>query len=178
MVYSTSNINIQLIKKESDSKNDDSIIIRKNLAYNEFELSYTERDGTDTAIVFSTVGMTHAKVLEYVYILLKNQSLDNEPYAFIQVNNPAMPRVIFAGDKFEQVYYREHVYEMISTGLDLLDTTSSQKKDRLVVKKAKKTQMDCTGCGDTVRSGGCARENVRPQHLFFDEDDPDYTYYE
>lgn len=169
MAYSTSSINIQLIKKEGDSKNDDMILIKKNLEYNEFELTYVERDGSSPAILFRSLSMSHAKVLEYVYILLKNQSLDSEPYAFIQVNNPAMPRVMFKGDKFHDVYYRDHVYEMISTGLDLLDTTSSEKKTPLVVKKPKKAQKACTG-------GGCVRENIRPQHLFFDEDEDDYYY--
>jgi len=178
MAYSASIINIQLIKKASDSKNDDNISIKKNLEYNEFELTYTERDGSSPAIVFKTLSMSHAKVLEYVYIMLKNQSLDNEPYELIQVNNPAMPRVIFKGDKFKDVYYREHVYDLISTGLDLLDTTEVERKKKAPIVK-KKVNTYCSNHYDTLRSeSACAREGLSRQHLFFDEDGEVYDDYE
>ena len=178
MAYSTSSINIQLIKKEGDSKNDDMILIKKNLEYNEFELTYVERDGSSPAILFRSLSMSHAKVLEYVYILLKNQSLDSEPYEFIQVNNPAMPRVMFKGDQFQDVYYRDHVYEMVSTGLDLLDTTSLEsKKKAITVKKATEIKSaskydDYCYKSDMERTASCcAREGLRRQHMFFDEPD-------
>ena len=34
---------------------------------------------------------------------------------------PAMPRVILSGVKFHETYHREHVYDMVSAGMDYLD---------------------------------------------------------
>jgi hypothetical protein len=41
--------------------------------------------------------------MNYLYILLKNQFLDEEGYQKLQLSLPAMPRMIVSGDKFKQV---------------------------------------------------------------------------
>lgn len=124
MAYSAK-IELVLINDRSakEGNNDDKIVIRKNLDYNEFEITYTERSGLDTPVVYKTTGMYYEKVLNYVYMFLKNQYADDEPYHHVQVNIPAMPRVIMSSSKFKEVYFREHLYDLISTGLDLLETT-------------------------------------------------------
>ena len=83
---------------------------------------------------------------------------------------PALPRVIVSGDKFKDVYYREHFYELVGFGLDSLETVSktptrptTSKCPNLMIQRAQAAldyaaQMNA----DTARF-------IRPQHLFFDE---------
>ena len=121
MAYSDTVIDICLINT-SNCKEDDKIRIRKNLEFGDYEVVYTDQNNGEP-ITFKSSSMYRARVLEYVYMLLKNQSLDEEGYLNIQVNLPSMPRVIVSGDKFKDVYYRDHFQELIGTGLDLLDTS-------------------------------------------------------
>jgi hypothetical protein len=58
-----------------------------------------------------------------MYLLFKNQSLDEEAPCQVQVNLPSMPRVIVSGDKFQGLYYREHFSELIDSGLDFMDNS-------------------------------------------------------
>jgi len=118
MSYSTTSISIMMIK--NDSISDDTIRIYKNRVTNDFEITYIDyNDGNP--ITHKAYGMYRARVLEYVYMILKNQALDNEGYDSIQFNLPAMPRVIVSGSDFKDLYKREHFYELIGTGLDMLE---------------------------------------------------------
>lgn len=133
MAYSTK-IEIILINDRSakDENKDDKVVIKKNLDYNEFEVTYTEHSGLDTPVVYKSTGMYREKVLEYVYMLVKNQYADDEPYKHVQVNIPAMPRVILSSQKFNEVYFREHLCDLISTGLDMLESTHVVKSKPVV----------------------------------------------
>ena len=121
MAYSDTMIDICLINT-SNWKEDDKIRIRKNLEFGDYEVVYIDQNNGEP-ITFKSSSMYRARVLEYIYMLLKNQSLDEQGYLNIQVNLPSMPRVIVSGDKFKDVYYRDHFQELIGTGLDLLDTS-------------------------------------------------------
>lgn len=116
-----SNLSIQIVMIRDDDK-DDTISIAKDLVTNEFVVTYTDENDGDP-VVHKMSGLYHAKVLDYVYMLLKNQYLDEERFERVQVNMPAMPRMIVNGSKFSDIYYRQHFYELIGFGLDNLEAT-------------------------------------------------------
>ena len=128
MSYSDTSIQINLINSfHGEGEKDDTIRIRKDLDLNEFELTYTDQnDGTP--VIHLVTGMYRARVMEYLYMLLKNQALDEEGYSSIQVTVPAMPRVMISAEKMKDLYYREHFLDVIGTGLDLLDNVESLTK--------------------------------------------------
>jgi len=173
MSYSSSKIELLLINDRSakDGNQDDKVVIRKNLEYNDFEVTYTERSGLDEPTVYSSTGMYREKVLDYIYMVVKNQYADDEPYHHVQLNIPAMPRVILSASKFKEVYFREHLYDLISTGLDLLETTKLVKNDVLPTPNpnAPSVSNNHNYYGDgrwpSARSsvGGAV-----PQHLYWD----------
>lgn len=119
---SVTSLSIQIVMIRSDEK-DDTISIAKDLMTNEFVVTYTDENDGDP-VVHKMSGLYHAKVLDYVYMLLKNQYLDEEGFESVQVNMPAMPRMIVNGSKFSDIYYRQHFYELIGFGLDNLENTA------------------------------------------------------
>jgi hypothetical protein len=106
---------------ESDEMDDNMVYIRKNLDTNEFLIRYMDANG-GKPIVHELSSLYSKKVLDYVYYLLKNQYLDEEGFSQFQVNMPGMPRMIVSGEKFKDVYYREHFHELLAFGLDTLET--------------------------------------------------------
>jgi hypothetical protein len=130
MDLSDTAIMIRLIKDRSNELCDDNITIRKNLTTGDYDVKYTDTNG-GSPLAYKTTDLYRVRVMEYVYMLFKNLSLDEDGYVAIQVDLPSMPRVLVSGDKFKDVYYRDHFYELIGTGLDLLETStkvSSEKK--------------------------------------------------
>lgn len=149
---------IYLINDSKSSKGDDTIRIVKNYDLNEFEIMYTDQnDGTP--ITHLVTGLYRARVLDYLYILFKNQALDEQGYTSVQLTLPAMPRLIVSADKFKDLYYREHFMEAIADSLDLLENVTSKKK------KVYSYSNDYT----TPVSRRSTANGVLPQHLFFDE---------
>jgi hypothetical protein len=152
-------IQIYLIRKDGASNSDDEIMIKKNLDTNEFTVTYTDSNDGDT-IKHRMEGLYHAKVLDYVYYLMKNQFLDEEGFDKFQINMPALPRMIVGGDKFKDVYYRNHFYDLIGFGLDSLETTTSVKKVEDLRRARQLTEL--------MNRYSTPSSNAR-QHLFFDE---------
>jgi hypothetical protein len=76
--------------------------------------------------------MNRDEVLDYLYNVFKNQSLDDMGYEHIQITLPALPRIIIKGEKLKDLYYREHFLELFESSLDILDkitvVSSSNKK--------------------------------------------------
>jgi hypothetical protein len=133
--------------------------------------TYTERYGLDDAVIYKSTGMYREKVLEYVYMVVKNQYADDEPYNHVQVNIPAMPRVILSASKFGEVYYREHLNDLISTGLDLLESTKLVKKDVLPTPNYNDTSASYNHNYYPDLQAPSARSSapgVVPQHLYWD----------
>jgi hypothetical protein len=97
-----------------------------------------------------------------LYMLFKNQALDEEGYKSVQLTLPAMPRVIVSGEKFKDLYYREHFLELIGNSLDMLENVTSEKKIPAVRRESWVYETPAP----TRRS---TAPGVRPQHLFFDE---------
>ena len=161
------------LTRDNESKNDDRILIRKNFATNEFVLTYI--DPTPSAKGTPTkeriVGMYHAQVMEYIYMLLKNQYIDEEKYKQLQISLPAMPSMILSVDKLSDLYYRDHLQELISFGLDTLDNASKANFTR----EARDAAVQRRFTRDAEREEALRREMERepysrPQHLFFDDE--------
>ena len=121
-------IEIVMIKDASNNKWDDRIVIKKDMSYNEFQVTYSEKS-TGTSFTQKLTGLYREKVMQYVYMLLKNQSLDEEGYTSFQINMVAMPGIIVGADKLKDLYYRDHFYEMIGSGLDLMDNCDTVEKN-------------------------------------------------
>jgi len=159
MVYSDASIAIHLINGRSSST-DDMILIRKDLSLDEFEVTYKEYNDGDP-IVHTVNGLYRSRLIDYLYMVIKNQSLDEESYESIQLTLPAMPRIIVSGDKFKDLYYREHFLELIGTSIDLFENVAVKKKVPSVHRSSWAYQ--------TPVSGRSTAPGVRPQHLYFDD---------
>lgn len=165
MAYSDTSVCINLIKNVSAKNGDDVVTIRKNFDTNDFEIIY--RDQNDgTPVVHHVSGLYRDRVIDYLYVLFKNQSLDDEGYTSVQLTLPALPRLIVSGEKFKDLYYREHFLEAVGTGLDLLDNTEAVKKAPSVRRFTSMNQLYTQGYETPV-----ARRSTAPQHLFFDDDE-------
>jgi hypothetical protein len=164
MAYSSTAVFINLIKNVSAKDGDDVITIRKNFDTNDFEIIY--RDQNDgSPVVHHVSGLYRDRVIDYLYVLFKNQALDEEGYKSIQLTLPALPRLIVSGDNFKDLYYREHFLEAVGSGLDLLDNTEVVKKAPSVRRFSSINHLNTQGYETPV-----ARRSVAPQHLFFDEE--------
>ena len=142
------------------TRGDDTVTIIKNLDLGDFEIVYKDQnDGTPITHVIR--GLYRQRVLDYLYMLFKNQSLDEEAYRSVQVTLPAMPRIIVSCDKFKDLYYREHFLELIANSLDTLENVYSKKKIPSVLRSDWSYQ--------TPVSRRSTAPGVVPQHLFFDE---------
>lgn len=155
-----SDLSIQiLLTRDNSDMNDDNILIRKDLDTNEFVITYTDpNDGNP--VKHQTTGLYRQKVLDYLYYLMKNLYIDEDKFDKFQVNVPGMPRMNIGCDKFNEVYYRDHLYELFGFALDNLEnvTTLINKPDTL-----QSRARTALYSGSSLNTPS----NVR-QHLFFD----------
>jgi hypothetical protein len=120
--YAPCSVELVMIKDTKNKKEDDSVKVRLNLDLNEYEI--TLRDQNSGSEISHRIEMsTKEKVMDYLYLVLKSICLDEDGYENIQVNTPLMPRVFFSVKSLKDLYYREHVHEILRTGLDLLEDT-------------------------------------------------------
>lgn len=161
MTYSDTSIMIHLINNDEIHVDDDTVTIRKNLDTCDFDITYKDQNN-GTPITQIARGLYRQRVIDYLYMLFKNQALDEVSYKSIQVTLPAMPRIIVSGDKFRDLYYREHFLELITKSLDTLENVST-------VKKTTSVHRSNSGYQTPVNRRSTA-PGVFPQHLFFDED--------
>ena len=169
MAYSDTSVRIHMIHCDASKNGDDTVTIRKNFETNEFDIIYCDENNGEP-ITHEVSGLYRARVLDYLYILFKNQALDEEGYKSVQLTLPALPRLIVSGDKFKDLYYREHFLEAVSTGLDLLDNTESLK-----VPKVRRFSQPYAAAAsqysyETPLGRRSTAPGARPQHLYFDED--------
>ena len=154
-------IEILFIANASRKNNDERVLIEKNHQFNEFEVTYTDPNTYGPPIVHKVSGLYRDRLMTYVYMLIKNQAVDEESAVSIQVNIPAMPRVILSVNKLNDLYFREHLVELIGVGADLLENTTRVLSSP--VKKSKK--VDASYSTPSARS---TAPGVYPQHLYFD----------
>ena len=118
----TSSFSLRFIRNtKSSASHDDIISVRKDLSTGEFQVSYKdENNGDPTTHVMNY--LYRARVLDHLYLVLKNQNIDDDGFEAVQFNLPAMPRMLVNIQKFADVYYREHFLDLIGNALDCLDT--------------------------------------------------------
>lgn len=161
MAYSDTSILIHLIHNDKKAYSDDTVKIVKNYERDDFDITFTDQnDGTP--VVHKAVGLYRSRVLDYLYMLFKNQALDEEGYKSVQVTLPAMPRILVSGEKFKDLYYREHFLELLENSLDLFENVSN------VHKKSSYIAPVYDGADDDVAYNYSTPRGPRPQHLFFD----------
>lgn len=158
MAYSDTSIVLYLINADNKG-GDDTVTILKNLDLGDFEIVYKDQNN-GSPITHVVLGLYRQRVLDYLYMLFKNQSLDEEAYKNVQVTLPAMPRIIVSGDKFKDLYYREHFLELIGNSLDTLENVSRKKFPTV-------SRSDWSY--QTPVSPRSTAPGVLPQHLFFDD---------
>ena len=125
MSYSVPKIEIHLITDLKNKDLDHKITITKNLNYNDFDVAYSEPG----CVNHKMTGFYRTRVINYLYMIFKNQSLDEQGYTNIQFGLPGMPCVIISGDKMKDLYYREHFLELVGTALDTLENCNVPKSE-------------------------------------------------
>lgn len=169
MAYSDTSVYIHLIHNDASKGGDDTIRIRKNYETNEFEIIYRDQNNGEP-ITHQVTGLYRARVIDYLYMLFKNQALDEEGYKSVQLTLPALPRIIVSGDKFKDLYYREHFLEAVGSGLDLLDNTEAVKKVPSVRRFSQAYVAPASQYSyETPVGRRSTAPGVRPQHLYFDD---------
>lgn len=151
MAYSDSSIIIHLVKDTTTVALDDTVRIVKNLEDNAFELTF--KDNGDP-LTHKAYQMTRDNICDYVYLLLKNLTLDEDGYQNIQLSLPAMPRMIVSASKLQDTYYREHFLELVENSLSMLD-----KVEKLSIKNPVEKKSSYPSCSrhycDSHTSAGC-----------------------
>jgi hypothetical protein len=119
--YSPYSVEMRFIRSDgAKSTTDDIIRIRKNLETGEFEMIYTDSHNT-TKQVHKLHSLYRQRVLDHVYLTLKNLTLDEENFYQLQMNLPAMPTILLSVENLKDLYYRDHLLELVQNGLDNLD---------------------------------------------------------
>ena len=112
-----------MIRKNSTAINDDKLVIRKNLLNGDYSLWFTDTNSeTNGKVITQTLSsMSQAKVLEHMRVLMKTLAFDEEGFHQVQFDIPGMPRFLLSVSKMQEVYYRNHIGDLIETGLDAMD---------------------------------------------------------
>jgi len=119
--YSSYSFEILFIRGHgTPARTDDSLKIRKNFETGEFEIRY--RDSyISKPVVHKLHHLYRQRVIDHVYLILKNLTMDEENFYQLQLNLPAMPPVLLNVEKLKDLYYRDHLLELVENGLDNLD---------------------------------------------------------
>ena len=94
-------IRVRFIRKNSLSKNDDIVVIRR-LGMNQFNLSYTYGD-TNARNTHKLV-LTDKAVFRWMRSTINLLEKDNDPFDSLQVDFPFMPSAIFDVSKLDNAY--------------------------------------------------------------------------
>ena len=147
-----------MIYDDSNKKEDNVINIRKNFDTNEYHILYMDPNG-GKPLIHQLTGFYHQKVLDYIYYLMKNQYIDEEGFSQFQLNMPGLPSMIVSGEKFKDVYYRDHFYDMVGFALEMLENAVSVPLPTPRSKTADPVAR--------ARSIVSQDSEVRPRHLMF-----------
>ena len=151
---SATSIQFHLIKNDGQTASkDDFIEIRQTLATGEYTIKFREHNAGIRPMTHFLSNLSYHQVVDYVYALLKNQSLDEDPYQSFQVNLPAMPTVLVSVERLKEVYYRDHFLDSVRDALSTLTNSTT-----------------VTHPQQTKRLPPAATDPVAPvrQHLFFE----------
>jgi hypothetical protein len=174
MAYSDTSIIIHLVKNNATPTLDDTVRIVKNLEDSVFEITY--KDNGDP-VVHKAYHMTRDNVCDYVFLLLKNLTLDEDGYQNFQIDVPAMPRVLVSASNMKDTYYRDHFLELVENGLSMLD-----KVEKLSIKKPVEKKVSSAPSNrmrDCCPSSGCCDPKMNSRYSFPDlPESPVHRYFE
>ena len=166
MAHSDTSISIHLLKDPKNVNLDDTVRILKNLEDNAFDLIYKDKGDP---LVHKVHLMSRDKVCDYVYMLLKNLTLDEDGYQSIQFSVPAMPRVLVSTSKLNDDYYRDHFLALIENSLSMID-----RVEKLTIKKPSEKPPSCCDSNSADCSEPTASSNANwpelprsPVHRYF-----------
>jgi hypothetical protein len=157
MAYSDTSIIIHLIKDSKVTTLDDTVRIVKNLEDRSFDVTY--KDNGDP-LVHKAYQMTRDNVCDYVYLLLKSLTLDEDGYEKFQFSLPAMPRFLISASTLRDPSYRDHFLELIENSLSMID-----KVERLSIKKPEEKKSSYRNtCYADLHSSCCleVKKNSQP----------------
>jgi len=168
-------IHLHLIRSETQCSTDDSLKISLNHETGNYTLKYTDKN-TETnsnSISESFDDLGHCAVAEHMRVLIKSVALDEQGFSKIQMDVPGMPRMILSVDKLREVYYREHIADMIHSGLHIM---MNSKKPVFVEDKVPDAPMKKRRTSMAQSNPECNQPVSR--HLYFgvDDDETDYRY--
>jgi len=108
------------------------------------------RDYNDGEPIFHTLTLGRDQIQHHMYLLLKSQTMDDEGFSSVQFNLPAMPRLLVDVARFNEMYYREHFLELITSGLSSLEAMSPAK---VVEAEAPEDEEEwvCDDCTERLR---------------------------
>lgn len=119
--YSPYSVELLFIRSAgSKSSTDDTIRVRKNFETCEFEMIYTDSHNVKKQ-VHKLHSLYRQRVLDHFYLTFKNLSLDEDNFHQLQLNMPAMPPILVSVENLKDLYYRDHLLELIDNGLSNLD---------------------------------------------------------
>ena len=148
MAYSDTSIIIHLIKDSKVATLDDTVRIVKNLEDRSFDVTY--KDNGDP-LVHKAYQMTRDNVCDYVYLLLKSLTLDEDGYEKFQFSLPAMPRFLISASNMRDPSYRDHFLELIENSLSMID-----KVEKLSIKKPEEKKCSYRNvCYSDLHSSCC-----------------------
>lgn len=125
--YSPYSIELLFIRTAgAAASTDDSMRVRKNLESGEFEMVYTDSHDNNKQ-VHKLHSLYRQRVLDHVYLTLKNLTLDEDNFYQLQMNLPAMPPILVSVENLTDLYYRDHLLELVENGLDNLDVLEKVK---------------------------------------------------
>jgi len=162
---SSCSIEIRFIKTIGSSANDETVLIKKDFSSNEFNVTYTDPN-KGSPYTYSLTGLYHKKLMNYVYMIFKNQKVDEEGCSNIQVNIPGMPTIILSKEKINDLYYRDHLCELVEFGIDLLENVDVTRQRDLP--KYYNDVNDQSVFYTPKVSRRSTAPGVSPSHLFFD----------
>jgi hypothetical protein len=166
-MMTSSSIEIRFIHSKNSAAKDEVVLIKKDFSSNSFNVTYTDPN-KGTPYTYSLTGLYQKKLMDYVYMLFKNQKVDEEGCSDIQVNVPSMPTMIISTEKIHDLYYRDHLYELVELGVDLLDDVSVKRQETFPAYDTTTRMNDETVFYTPKVSRRSTAPGEVPSHLFFD----------
>jgi len=164
-----------MIRKDTSVSKDDKITIRKNLETGDFALWYMDSNVSGATygppITQHLEGLYFNKVLEHMYVAIKSMALDEEGFMQAQFDIPGIPRMLVSVANMKDVYYRDHLNDMIRVGLDVMDNDMQPSccTDNTVFKEPCETSTATNKVGKKRRTR-CSTPPT-PRHMYFDVED-------
>lgn len=165
----TRSISIVFINSAGDEKKDDHVTICRDDGYTGYNLSYKERSGYKKSKTITLYSLGRKEVEDYVYSVLKNLALDEQPCESVQVNTPVMPRVLFSVDRLKDDYTRRHVTDMVCENLEYLDYLENPDEYDDMPPLAPLHSYDYSYNTPPTPPTRATAPGVLPQRLFWDE---------